>query len=160
MRALVSLTCLSLLTVLSACGGNNGYYDANGNYIAPANTTHEAQRNRPPVPGGVTNRDYYPDPTPAYVVAEPSVTRTTVNEPGVSRTTTTTVVYDRAGYYDYRGFYIPEASTLNVPKSMFPPHGKCRVWFVDRAPEYQPRIESCNGINYRVPAGAYVIYGG
>jgi hypothetical protein len=150
MRALLSMTCLSLVTLLTACDGNNGYYDKNGNYIPPANTTHDAQRNRPPAPGGVTNNDHHARPAPAYVAENPRVTRTT----------TTTYTYDRAGYYDYNGYYIAEGSGLTVPKEMFPPNGMCRVWFTDRLPENQPNIESCNGINYRVPAGAYVIYGG
>ena len=51
-------------------------------------------------------------------------------------------------------------SGLTVPKDMFPPRGMCRVWFVQSTPFEQPDIESCNDIKSRVPAGAYVIYGG
>jgi hypothetical protein len=50
--------------------------------------------------------------------------------------------------------------TMNDHSCMFPPRGMCRVWFTKRAPANQPAIESCNGIKSRVPAGAYVIYGG
>lgn len=68
--------------------------------------------------------------------------------------------FERRGYYDYNGYYLPMDSGLSVPRSMFPPRGMCRVWFTDRTASEQPAPESCSGINYRVPAGAYVIYGG
>jgi len=68
--------------------------------------------------------------------------------------------YDRRGYYDYSGRYITQEDNFNVPAEMFPAAGMCRVWFTDRELSNQPPVESCDGIRTRVPAGAYVIYGG
>ncbi len=70
------------------------------------------------------------------------------------------VTYSRAGYYDRNGYYIATDSGPRVPQSFFPPRGMCRVWFADRVANDQPRVESCSGIQNRVPVGAYVIYGG
>lgn len=118
---------------LAACGTpDGGYYDANGNYI-PTDTPHNMQQDQhSPLPGGP--RTYYGQ-APYYK-------------------------YDRAGYYDRNGYYIERNSGFEVPDNMFPPRGMCRVWFVERALVDQPAVESCNGIRSRVPAGAYVIYGG
>jgi hypothetical protein len=68
--------------------------------------------------------------------------------------------YERAGYYDYNGYYVTVDQDVFAPRNMLPPRGMCRVWLLNRAPEYQPRVESCEGIQDRVPVGAYVIYGG
>jgi len=68
--------------------------------------------------------------------------------------------YDRAGYYDRNGYYIARDNGPRVSDELFPPRGMCRIWFADRPADDQPRVESCNGIRSRVPAGAYVIYGG
>ena len=124
-----TLSCVSLISLLAACGTpNGGYYDHNGNYIA-TDTPHNMQTNtHAPLPGGVNDDEDYR--------------------------------YTRRGYYDYNGYYIPTDSGLSVPANMFPPRGMCRVWFTDRAAVDQPPIESCVGIRARVPAGAYVIYGG
>lgn len=136
MRTLTKLACVSFLSLLSACGTpSDGYYDANGNYV-PYNRYNSEDHAHSPLPGGT--RDQY----------EPART-----DYGVVR-------YDRAGYYDSNGYYITVDNGPNVPTSMFPPRGMCRVWFPERAAIDQPRIESCDGIRSRVPAGAYVIYGG
>lgn len=151
MRHITTLGCLSALMLLAACGSPNyGYYDSNGNWIPPSNSSTEAKRRHSPSPGVRydDNAPYYEQG--AYVDGgAPRVTATT-----------TTYTYDRAGYYDYNGYYIGERSAFNMPRTMFPPRGMCRVWFPDRAARSQPAIESCTDINYRVPAGAYVIYGG
>jgi len=144
MRILSSLACISLMALLSACGTpSDGYYDANGNWIAtnPNNANHS----HAPLPGGThdTRYDEYDD-----------------NHPAATTVTTTTYTYDRAGYYNRDGSYIGADSSFAVPQNMFPPRGMCRVWFADRTPDNQPSIESCDGIKSRVPAGAYVIYGG
>ena len=146
MRNVSSIFCLSLVVLLSACATpSDGYYDTNGNWIA-ANPT-KANRAHAPLPGG-THDTRYDDPN-------------FDNNHAVSTTvTTTTYSYDRAGYYNRDGSYIGTNSTFTVPPDMFPPRGMCRVWFSDRTPDNQPSIESCDGIKSRVPAGAYVIYGG
>jgi len=137
MRPLNLLACISAASLLAACATQSGYYDANGNYIPPANHTTDAQRVHSPAPGGTGNTSgYYVDRTDRVYN------------------------YDRRGYYDYNGYYIADVRGMGVPNSMFPPRGMCRAWFPDRVPADQPNIESCNGINSRVPAGAYVIYGG
>jgi hypothetical protein len=145
MRKLFPLVCISLVTLLSACGSpDDGYYDTNGNWIAnnPYNHSH------PPLPGGThdsrSDHTIYDD--------NRAVSSTTV--------TTTTYNYDQPGYYNSDGSYIGKDSSFAVPHRMFPPSGMCRVWFTDRTADNQPAIESCDGIRSRVPAGAYVIYGG
>jgi len=132
MRTVISLACISLLSLLSACATPDaGYYDANGNWIA--NNPNNANHSHAPLPGGT--HDYRDDNSSAYT-------------------------YDRRGYYDYNGYYIDQNGGLSVPQDMFPPRGMCRVWFTQRDLVNQPPVESCNDIRSRVPAGAYVIYGG
>lgn len=140
MRQAPSLLCVSLLALLSACGTpSDGYYDANGNYI-PYNRYNREAHDHAPLPGGT--REYRDDGRPvAYT------------------TTTTTYSYDRPGYYDRNGYY-STISGVRAPEDMLPPRGMCRIWFPDRVVGDQPGIESCSGIEARVPAGAYVIYGG
>ncbi len=134
-RALSLVTCVSVVSLLAACGPtSDGYYDTNGNWIA-TNTTHKPHA---PLPGG-TNNDFAERDNFGH---------------------TNNVNYSRRGYYDYNGYYIPNDSGLTVPQSMFPPRGMCRVWMMDRKASDQPAVESCDGIKSRVPAGAYVIYGG
>jgi hypothetical protein len=138
MRSLTLLACLSLSS-LAGCGTpSDGYYDANGNWIAYNRYNQEAHAHSP-LPGGTQ------PPT------DDSAVTTTV--------TTYTYSYDRPGYYDYKGYYV-SASNPNVPLDMFPPRGMCRVWFPDRDVDDQPAVESCNNIKTRVPVGSYVIYGG
>lgn len=138
MRTFATVACLSTV-LLTACGmPEQGYYDANGNYIPQTNITHDAQRNMAPNPSANTG-DYYADRRNGRY-----------DEPAN---------YKRRGYYDYNGYYVTVDNSA-VPVDMFPPRGMCRVWFVERSVENQPAIESCNGIRSRVPVGAYVIYGG
>lgn len=139
-----AVVCASFALLLTACGGTDGgYYDANGTFI-PTDTPYNMQkRGHAPLPGG--NPNYREDPDYRYHAAD--------NDYDAPR-------YTRRGYYDYNGYYIPKESGLNAPASMFPPRGMCRVWFVDRPVSDQPPTEPCAGIRSRVPAGAYVIYGG
>lgn len=134
-RTLTAIACLSLVSMLAACGANNGYYDAKGNYISsesPYNAKKgHAGRNHNEY-SAQDDEDHYSDRSH----------------------------YDRRGYYDRNGDYITTDDGLNVPENMFPARGMCRVWFTDRQPSNQPAVESCNSIKSRVPAGAYVIYGG
>lgn len=133
---LTLLACASLLPLLAACGTpDGGYYDANGNYN-PTDTPHNTQQDaHSPLPGGTrdyrADRGYYENNN-----------------------------YNRRGYYDGNGYYIARNNGFTVPDDMFPPRGMCRVWFTERDPSQQPAVESCNGIKARVPAGAYVIFGG
>jgi hypothetical protein len=137
-RTLTAIACLSLVSMLAACGNpNEGYYNSSGKFI---DTSHNGTlQPRPPVmgiaPQNARNESYperYSDD----------------------------VRYTRRGYYDYNGYYMAKDSGLNVPVDMFPRRGMCRVWFTDRDMLEQPSVESCEGIKSRVPAGAYVIYGG
>jgi len=142
MRTVSSLACVSLISLLSACTTpDSGYYDTHGNWIA--NNPNNANRSHAPLPGGTRDDSAYDD-----------------NHAVTTTVTTTTYDYDRPGYYNYDGTYIGTRSNFKVPKDMFPPRGMCRVWFADRVPVNQPPVESCDGIKSRVPAGAYVIYGG
>ncbi len=138
-RSLAVLACISLVSLLTACGPSNGYYDSHGNFI-PAETTPKNARN---------NMDYAHPDHDSYQ-----------NSWDYDDHYAAHVHYDRRGYYDRNGDYVVGYSDHNVPENMFPPRGMCRVWFTERSPSDQPAIESCDGIKSRVPAGAYVIYGG
>ncbi len=140
-RTLTLLACASLLT---ACGAGKGYYDNKGNFIAgetPYGTTQARHE-----PGRKVNdnsdqiREYDSSAHGNYAPY---------------RTT-----YERSGFYDHNGDYSISDNPINVPQNMFPQRGMCRVWFTNRVPANQPAIESCDAIKSRVPAGAYVIYGG
>ena len=125
-----TITMMVLCGALAACDPMpDGYYDAAGNFHA---TSLNRSASHPPLPGGrdiVTGTD------------------------GSGH-----YVYDRAGYYDYSGYYVGRGP--DVPRRYLPPRGMCRIWFIDRDYRYQPPVEDCDDIQYRVPAGAYVIYGG
>ena len=140
-RSLALLASVSLVSLLTACGTpDGGYYNEHGTYI-PTDTPHNmTERAHAPLPGG--NPDYHSDRENAAYYED--------NYPH----------YTRRGYYDYNGYYIESNGDLEIPKGMFPHRGMCRVWFTDRLPSQQPAVESCNSIQSRVPAGAYVIYGG
>ena len=140
MRHSILLATAMLPLLVSACAAtpDSGYYDANGNWI-PYNRYNQEAHGHSPLPGGTY---------PPYSEDNRATT-----------TTVTTYRYDRPGYYDYNGYYIAGEGNM-VPLDMLPPRGLCRVWYPSRSPDDQPDIESCSNIKYRVPAGAYVIYGG
>ncbi len=69
------------------------------------------------------------------------------------------VPYTRAGYYDYDGNYVT-VNTMALPSTLLPPVGLCRVWIAGLPADSEPPIEPCDGIQSRLPVGAYVIYGG
>ena len=135
------LSCLSLVALLAACGEpGRGYYDANGNWVS----TSTVRKPHAPLPGG---------PGPHKPGPHKYESRSDYNDYDSYR-------YTRRGYYDSNGYYIARDGGLTAPVDMFPPRGMCRVWFVSRTDADQPDVESCDGIRSRVPAGAYVIYGG
>ena len=146
MRILKTVTCLPLVALLAACGSTEqGHYDANGNYVPPPNPT-PAERIHTPDPGLAYDEYYsqygannnYPDGRQHY---ETKVTTT----------------YDENGNRVTRD-YVTENSYA-IPAALLPPRGFCRVWFANRKPEDQPKVETCDGIRQRAPAGSYVIYG-
>jgi hypothetical protein len=47
-----------------------------------------------------------------------------------------------------------------VPPGHYPPRGQCRVWYQGRPPGHQPPPVLCESLLRRVPAGAFVLYGG
>ena len=133
---LLKLAAFPLLSALAACvpDTNGGYYDANGNYHAYGNAYPSDYRD---------SRTYNVAGYGAPATAQPYP-----------------YTFSRSGFYDYNGYYIGMDAGPQLPADFFPPRGMCRVWFPDRAATYQPPIEPCSGIQYRVPAGAYVVYGG
>ncbi len=138
-RAIALLACVSVVSMLAACGTpDGGYYNKQGNYV-PTDTPYNIKNNKhSSMPGGNPNAE-----------ADRENNRSEYPR------------YTRRGYYDYNGYYMDKNSGLSVPRNMFPPRGMCRVWFPERMGyNEQPAVESCDGIKYRVPAGAYVIYGG
>jgi len=137
MKTASKLLCLSLASFVAACAPS-GYYDSNGVYrsYGQSDSYRHDRPMTPPAPAAVNT---YSDEVPV---------------------TTTTVTYTRPGYYDRNGYFIAANSGPRVPSDYFPPRGMCRVWFPERPAQYQPAIESCAGIQSRVPDGAYVVYGG
>lgn len=85
-----------------------------------------------------------------------------IHSPDSASMTPPNYEYDNNGYYHSRKYYsgADNGYAFSVPMDYLPPRGMCRVWFMNRTPEHQPSIESCEGIHSRMPAGAYVIYGG
>lgn len=150
MRTLTSITCVSLLVLLTACGNSTrGYYDAQGNWVTTSNTHHRAhpERDLPPDPGHTYDKivGYEPAPSATVVYTAPPPPMLT---------------YERAGYYDRNGYYIAMDGGLTVPDNMFPPAGQCRIWMPGVPVVNQAPVEPCYGIQARVPPGGYVIYGG
>ena len=132
-----ALLATAAVTMLVGACAPAGYYDSNGDYRSYG--ASDSYRHNKPVasaPPGGESRNYYEEPSH------------------------TTVIYDRAGYYDRNGYYISDERGPHLPDSFLPPHGMCRVWFSGRELSDQPAVESCRGIQSRVPSGAYVIYGG
>jgi len=130
---------IAATALLAACSSNptNGYYDANGQFV-PYNQVNRSAAIHAPNSGAVTVT------TPEYDNDRVRVVTS----------------YDRAGYYDYNGYYLGMDSGLNVPEDMFPQRGMCRIWFPHRSLAEQPPIESCHHVQERVPMGAYVVFGG
>ena len=133
MRPLPTLACVSMIALLAACAQtSDGYYDANGDY------------------------QYYNANTPA-----PFAHNVTMRDRAKNASPKNAYTYDRRGYYDNYGNYVADNEEgMSVPNNMFPPRGMCRIWFTNRNNVDQPPVESCNRIRTRLPAGAYVIYGG
>ena len=155
MRIARTLACLTVVAALTACTGPNGYYDSRGHwhesttYVSSPDgrnyyTDHSARKGDS---AGVIGYDKYRDETLRdYSAYEPA--------------DDVTIVYKRGGYYDRDGVYYAPKAGPRVAAEYFPPRGLCRVWLPGVAPIDQPAVESCVGIQSRVPAGAYVIYGG
>ena len=141
MRFARTIACLSVVSVLAACGPD-GYYDSRGHYQADGGNTYNNH-----------DDNYYVDNSAVKGDSAGVIGYDRSRDPDV-------VTYKRSGYYDRNGYYIARDSGPNIPRSYFPARGQCRVWFMDRQPIDQPPIESCIGIQERVPEGAYVVYGG
>ena len=159
MKLAKTLACISLvsLTALAACSDQgDGYYDSRGNYHwsgakDPANASYDMKADRSINPSGDDN----------YYVDHSAVRGDSMKVSGYRRDKDPEISpYKRMGYYDYNGTYYASNAGPNIPRSYFPRKGLCRVWFMDRDAVDQPAIESCRGIQNRVPDGAYVVYGG
>ena len=48
---------------------------------------------------------------------------------------------------------------MKIPPGHMPPPGKCRIWYPDLPPGQQPPPGECRDLQYRVPAGAWLIRG-
>ena len=154
MKLASKLACLSLVAALAACGPGDGYYDSLGNYHSGSRNSKENAT----VTSGFSGDSYHSNNFYTDASARRGDSKKVVDYD--SRRDMDRIAYKRAGYYDYEGAYITGDRAPVVDSYYNPPRGKCRVWFPDRDAEDQPAIESCSRIQNRVPAGAFVIYGG
>jgi hypothetical protein len=53
----------------------------------------------------------------------------------------------------------PVVLTEAIPPGHLPPPGQCRIWFPGDPPGQQPPPGSCADLEWRVPLGAWLIYG-
>ena len=147
--------CASVLIGAAACAPD-GYYDSRGNYHwagAADDYSNSAYYGHGMSGSTYHGNNYYVDNSAARGDSSKVVGYDRARDPEVRP-------YRRAGYYDYHGEYVAYADGPVVARAYMPPRGKCRVWYPDLPAVEQPPIESCVGIQYRVPAGAYVIFGG
>lgn len=75
-----------------------------------------------------------------------------------SRMTTTTTERRTVQNYTLTAQQIRNPNP-DVPASMMPPAGQCRIWFWDKPDDEQPPVRSCDGIRGAVPYGAFAVYG-
>ena len=154
MKLATKLACLSVVAALAACGPTDGYYDSLGNYHnGPRGNAENARVVNGFSGDSYRSNNYYTDSSARRGDSKRVVDYDSGRD--LER-----ISYKRAGYYDYDGHWIPADRAPVVDAYYNPPRGKCRIWFMDRDPEDQPPVESCARIQYRVPYGAYVIYGG
>ena len=168
MRKITLLACASALTLLAACDPHydNGYYDANGNYVSTPDSHVGTERNKATWPGkpvGYYNdsnnyHDYsdYAHPPRVYTPPPRHVRTTRV----VTTDTDAAYLYELPGVYNLDGDYLGTTQAYGVPNSMVPPRGLCLVWFPHRMTYDQPQAQSCGGLIDRAPSGSYVVYGG
>lgn len=137
------LATLAATTLMSACAPS-GSYDSNGEYHAYGkDDSYRQQHAMSDTPRDTMHYDasrdihYYDEPV-----------------------RTTTIIYDRPGYYDANGYYITWDDGPHVPDEFFPPAGKCRIWIEGRPISEQPPVQSCHSVRHNVPGGGYVMYGG
>lgn len=156
MKPIKTFACLSIIAALAACGPNDGYYDSLGNYHQGSRASNAADSTVQPGFSGETYRgnNYYTDSSARRGDSKRVVDYDRNRD--LDR-----LPYKRAGYYDYRGRYIPASRTVvYTDREYFPPRGQCRIWYNDRDWDDQPAVEECTTIYRRVPQDAYVIYGG
>lgn len=131
MNASFALLMLCSATVLASCA-DRSYHDANGIYRSGTIKDDDFRHERN-VMAGSPNRVLPMTP----------------------------VTYGEAGYYDRRGSRIAAMDGgPRVERQYHPPKGMCRLWFIDRVTQNQPKVDSCANVHTAVPAGAYVMYGG
>lgn len=149
----ISVTAAAAM-LLAACGESNGYYDTNGVY----HTYQPAANESTPTSKATTSND--PRPRDKAVVQE--------REQHMYKRVDGRVVkvnppfsFVEPGYYGPNGYLLTEVPAgFVVPGHMLPPAGYCRIWFPARSAMEQPPVETCTGIKHRVPANAYIVYGG
>lgn len=56
-------------------------------------------------------------------------------------------------------FPVVYSTPAEIPPGHLPPPGECRVWYPDRPPGHQPPPGPCGALQYRVPPGAFLVYG-
>jgi len=160
------IACLSVVSVMLAACGQEGYYDNRGHYHANnaqgsnnnTNNTFTNNDGNPSYAGNnyYTNHSARKGNTDGVVGYDRDRDNSVRDYDGES-----TIVYKRTGYYDYRGAYYPVNSGPKVPRNYFPPRGMCRVWLAGVVAQDQPSVESCKGIQQqRLPEGSYIVYGG
>ncbi len=49
---------------------------------------------------------------------------------------------------------------VEVPPGHLPPPGECRIWYPGRPAGHQPPPGPCHVLEFQVPPGAFLVYGG
>lgn len=152
--------------LLTACG-DDGYYDSRGHWHEGPSRSYNDSYNGSNY-YSYNGRTYYTDDGKNFYTDHSARKGDSAGVIGYDRNRDMTlsdpdapvIIYKRAGYYDMAGNYYPVAARPPVARTYFPPRGMCRVWLDGVLSSEQPGIESCEGIQYRAPAGSYIMYGG
>lgn len=156
MKPMKTLACISMLAALAACGPSDGYYDSLGNYHYGSRYNNASDSTVQPGFSGSTyyGNNYYTDESARRGDSKRVIDYDRARDAD-------RLPYRRAGYYDYRGRYVPASrDVIYVDREYWPSRGMCRVWYDDRDYADQPVADSCTTVYHHVPQGAYVIYGG
>ena len=163
MKLTSKLACLSLVAAMATACGASGHYDSRGNYHYDnvRDSSYDNSYDRTYDHGYNDTRTAPYKEGDNFYVDHAAVRGDSSKVPGYDHNLDgDRAPYSRVGFYDRNGYYTTMANGPRIPRSYVPPRGACRIWLADRAPTEQPAVESCVGIQDRLPDGAWVVYGG